>query len=65
MMGSTTSALLGLTWGGIQFAWSSAQVLAPLIVGLVGIGGFFLYEAFVATEPLVRDLRDGQMHGSS
>nr|VWO96716.1 DHA14-like major facilitator [Ganoderma boninense] len=53
VMGSTTSALLGLTWGGIQFAWSSAQVLAPLIIGFVGLGAWVVYEIYVPVEPTI------------
>ncbi|KAL5508718.1 hypothetical protein ACEPAG_4803 [Sanghuangporus baumii] len=44
IIASTTSALLGLTWGGVQFSWSSFHVLVPLLLGFVGIAGFFVYE---------------------
>ncbi|CAK5284764.1 unnamed protein product [Mycena citricolor] len=53
VVGATTSAVLALTWGGIQFGWGSAQVLAPLILGLVGLVAFMVYETFVASNPLV------------
>ena len=54
-MGSTTSIVIALTWGGIQFPWGDARVLVPLIVGLVGIVVFIVYEAKVPKEPLVRE----------
>ncbi|KAI8977720.1 iron permease [Trametes punicea] len=53
IIGSTTSALLGLTWGGIQFSWGSAQVLVPLVIGVVGIFAWFAYELFVPSEPTI------------
>ncbi|EIW57953.1 Mfs1.2 [Trametes versicolor FP-101664 SS1] len=53
IIASTTSIVVGLTWGGVQFAWSSAHVLAPLIVGLCGIVFFFIYEAYWARNPIV------------
>ncbi|OSX62054.1 hypothetical protein POSPLADRAFT_1074411 [Postia placenta MAD-698-R-SB12] len=53
IMGSSTAALLGLTWGGVQYPWSSARVLVPLILGFVGIICFMIYEALVPMEPTV------------
>ena len=50
IIAGTTCALVALTWGGVQFPWSSAHVLGPLIVGFVFIGLFFLYEFFVPKE---------------
>ncbi|KAI0345553.1 Mfs1.2 [Trametopsis cervina] len=50
---SSSACVLALTWGGVQFPWSSGHVLAPLIIGLCGIGFFFFYEAKFAKEPLV------------
>ncbi|KAI0363882.1 iron permease [Pilatotrama ljubarskyi] len=51
IIAGTTLALLGLTWGGIRYPWSSAHVLAPLIVGLALILVFFVYEKYVPREP--------------
>ncbi|KAJ7482822.1 major facilitator superfamily domain-containing protein [Mycena galericulata] len=39
-----TLAILGLTWAGSSYPWGSAHVLAPLIIGLVLIIAFMLYE---------------------
>ena len=57
IIGSTVSILLALTWAGLQFAWNSPQVLAPLIIGGVGIAVFGLIEVFVAKHPTVRCLK--------
>ena len=44
---------IALTWGGVQFAWTSARVLVPLVLGLCGIVFFFVYEATLASYPMV------------
>lgn len=46
-------AITGLTFGGIRFPWDSAQVLAPLIIGLVTLCVFLLYERYVPVEPSI------------
>jgi MFS family permease len=43
---SMTSLLIGISWGGIQHPWDSAATLAPIIVGLVGTGVFFMWEFY-------------------
>ncbi|KAJ7840764.1 iron permease [Mycena leptocephala] len=53
VVASSTSFLLGLTWGGIRFPWGSAQVLAPLIIGAFGLAAVVLYEAKVPAEPTI------------
>ncbi|KAL5536448.1 hypothetical protein ACEPAF_270 [Sanghuangporus sanghuang] len=53
IVASTTSVVLALTWGGIEFPWSSAKVLVPLILGLAGLVAFVIYEAKVPEAPLV------------
>lgn len=42
---SSTIIILGLTWGGDAYAWDSAAVLVPLIVGVIMMAAFFYYEA--------------------
>ncbi|RWA11837.1 hypothetical protein EKO27_g3286 [Xylaria grammica] len=42
--GSTTSILLGLVFGGVVFPWESANVIAPLSIGVVGWFAFHVYE---------------------
>ncbi|KIM76367.1 hypothetical protein PILCRDRAFT_826363 [Piloderma croceum F 1598] len=49
----TTSCVIGLTWGGIQFSWGAAQVLVPLLFGLIGLGCFIVYESKVPTNPII------------
>nr|OQO07289.1 hypothetical protein B0A51_17972 [Rachicladosporium sp. CCFEE 5018] len=51
---SATSFLVGISWGGNQFAWRSAAVLVPLLVGAAGIFGTVLYERKYAKIPFLR-----------
>ncbi|GAA5954646.1 hypothetical protein JCM3765_003841 [Sporobolomyces pararoseus] len=43
---SATSAILGLTWGGVTYSWTSFHTLVPLILGLAGIVLFIYLERF-------------------
>jgi EmrB/QacA subfamily drug resistance transporter len=49
-----TSLLLGVTFGGVMFPWSSWHVLVPLILGFVGLAGFGVYEFCIPKHPMVR-----------
>lgn len=53
VISSSSSTVIALTWGGVQFPWTSPHVLAPLIIGLLGLIGFFAYEALFAADPLI------------
>ncbi|KAJ3554089.1 hypothetical protein NM688_g3288 [Phlebia brevispora] len=53
IISGTTLAVVGLTFGGVRFPWSSAQVLAPLIIGLALVVLFVLYEAKIPREPSI------------
>jgi hypothetical protein len=44
MCGSFTSLLLGLTWGGVTYPWRSAQTIASLVCGIIGLIVFGLWE---------------------
>jgi hypothetical protein len=44
--------LQGMQWGGYQYSWGSAHVLAPLILGAVMLVAFFLWEAYGAKYPM-------------
>ncbi|KAL1641120.1 hypothetical protein SLS61_010193 [Didymella pomorum] len=44
--------MAGMQWGGYQYPWSSAHVLAPLILGAIMIVGFVLWEAKWAKHPM-------------
>ncbi|KAK4504762.1 hypothetical protein PRZ48_002724 [Zasmidium cellare] len=50
----TTSFLIGITWGGSQFAWHSAATLVPIILGLAVVFMTFLYEKFLARVTFLR-----------
>ncbi|KAG8901972.1 hypothetical protein FRC01_009698, partial [Tulasnella sp. 417] len=53
VIAGTTLSVIALTWAGTKHPWSSYQILLPLILGLVLIVVFFVYEAKVAVEPVV------------
>ena len=44
LAGSLASLIIGLTWGGSTYPWSSGHVVAPLTVGCVGLLSFGIYE---------------------
>lgn len=52
ILGSTLT-MIALTFAGSKFPWNSPQVLAPLIVGLILLPVFLVYEAFVPTYPTI------------
>lgn len=41
---AATAAILGLTWGGTAYPWSSFRVLVPLILGFAGMIAFVFIE---------------------
>lgn len=52
LIGSITSILIALTYGGTKFSWSSWNIIVPLVVGFIGLGAFGLYETSkFAVEP--------------
>ncbi|RPD77150.1 MFS general substrate transporter [Lentinus tigrinus ALCF2SS1-7] len=53
VIGGTAACTIALTWGGVIAPWNSAKVLVPLIIGLVVLGLFLLWEAKWATYPMV------------
>jgi hypothetical protein len=53
IIGGCTSAIVGLSWAGIQAPWGSAKTLAPIIIGLVTLVVAVVYEAKVPKEPTV------------
>ena len=48
---SITSLLLGLTWAGVQYAWSSAAVLVPIVLGGLGLVAWFFVERYLIEHP--------------
>jgi len=47
-----TLFMMGLQWGAAQYAWGSAHNLAPLLLGIVFIIAFFVWQVF-APRPMV------------
>lgn len=46
--------LLGLSWGGQQYPWASAQVIATMVAGFLGLVAFVCWETFAnLSEPLL------------
>ncbi|EXJ87481.1 hypothetical protein A1O3_04441 [Capronia epimyces CBS 606.96] len=46
--------LLGINWGGSKYPWDSAAVISTLVLGIVGIVSFFVWEANgTAKKPLL------------
>ncbi|KAJ5966865.1 hypothetical protein N7501_003113 [Penicillium viridicatum] len=52
-VGSMSSFLIPLSWGGISYDWNSWHTLVPLCVGGVGLIIFGFYETYFATDPIV------------
>lgn len=50
-MVSVISILIGLTWGDTKYQWSSWRVIVPLVLGLLGLIFFGIYETFIAKNP--------------
>ena len=44
LMAASISILIALTWAGPVYPWSDARILVPLIVGILGLVGFVVYE---------------------
>ncbi|KAL2863132.1 major facilitator superfamily domain-containing protein [Aspergillus lucknowensis] len=55
-VGSLSSFLVPLSWGGLMYPWDSWHTLVPLILGAVGLAAFVIYEACVPSRPLIPPL---------
>ena len=53
IISGTTLAMVGLSWGGTRFPWTDVHVLAPLILGIVIIIIFCVFEVYVPKKPTV------------
>lgn len=51
---STTLFLISISWGGVQFEWSSAGTLAPLFLGSAGLVWTWFYEQRWAENPVLQ-----------
>ena len=47
-----TSFVLGITMGGVLYAWTSWRILLPIILGLLVLTAFFMYES-KPVEPMI------------
>ena len=45
LIGSASGVLYALTYAGAEFSWIDARILSSLIIGILGLIGFHLYEA--------------------
>ncbi|KAJ1939351.1 hypothetical protein GGF37_004433, partial [Kickxella alabastrina] len=52
-LAGVTLLLMGLSWGGREYEWKSAQVLCMLVFGIVILALFAVYEAMVPKAPIV------------
>lgn len=52
-VGSLSSFLIPLSWGGVSYKWDSWHTLVPLLVGAAGICTFIFYEYRYASEPII------------
>ncbi|KAF3762818.1 MFS general substrate transporter [Cryphonectria parasitica EP155] len=43
-VGASCSVLLALSWAGSVYPWSSYQIIVPLVIGIVALGGFGILE---------------------
>ena len=53
VIGSTSACVIALTWAGSTYPWKSVHVLVPLIVGVIGLFMFMMYETKWAHHPIV------------
>ncbi|KAI0338621.1 MFS general substrate transporter [Trametopsis cervina] len=53
IISSTCACILGLTWGGIKYPWTSARVLSPLLLGIAGLAFAIVYETKWAKQPTI------------
>ena len=52
-VGSITSFLIPLSWGGTMYAWSSWHTYVPLAVGSAGLVLWLLYSMFLRKQPMI------------
>ncbi|KAH8756098.1 major facilitator superfamily transporter [Diaporthe sp. PMI_573] len=51
---SGTSFLIAVSWGGVQFSWSSSRTLVPLCLGIFGFAATFFYESKFPKRPFLQ-----------
>ncbi|KAI1115642.1 MFS general substrate transporter [Nemania sp. NC0429] len=53
-IGGVSSLLIGLTWGGVQYSWSSYQTWLPILLGGLATISALVYEAYIPAAPFMR-----------
>ncbi|KAL1835412.1 hypothetical protein VTJ49DRAFT_6777 [Mycothermus thermophilus] len=54
-IGGLTSFLIGISWGGIQYEWSSGEAITPIVAGVLSIIVALMWEVYGrAREPFLR-----------
>ncbi|OCK80468.1 MFS general substrate transporter [Lepidopterella palustris CBS 459.81] len=53
-IGSLTSLLIPITWGGIMYSWTSWRTTIPIEAGLIGFILFILWSKLSRVEPILR-----------
>ncbi|ORY57182.1 uncharacterized protein BCR38DRAFT_461338 [Pseudomassariella vexata] len=48
-----TAFLFGVSVGGVMYSWTSWRTLLPLILGIMIVAGFALWELWYAAEPII------------
>ncbi|PKS05468.1 hypothetical protein jhhlp_008845 [Lomentospora prolificans] len=66
-LGASSSVLVALGWAGVEYEWSSFQVLVPLVVGMVALAAFIALESsrFVANPMMPLHLFTNQVSAST
>ncbi|KAH8888998.1 MFS general substrate transporter-like protein [Thozetella sp. PMI_491] len=53
-VGATTALMFGLVYGGIEYPWSSWNIIVPLVLGVARLAAFALFEASIyCVEPAI------------
>jgi MFS family permease len=52
-LGGTTTFLVGLSWGGIQYPWKSVQTIVPISVGVVAVVMFVVVQRWKAPRSML------------
>ncbi|KAK1995829.1 major facilitator superfamily transporter [Colletotrichum falcatum] len=53
-IGGMTSFLVGISWAGVQFEWTSVAVIAPVGAGTAAVSCCLVWERYGAAEPFLR-----------
>jgi MFS family permease len=51
---SLTSFLMGISWAGVQFPWSSFRTITPIVAGALGVLLSLVWERYGARQPFLR-----------